>query len=117
MKKLMCAILTVTMILGMFSTVMATESGTQTITFSEDGTGTVTFKEDTATTDANVSEKKGYIALGQNLSSGQMQTVLALLGVSQQDIGSYDVIYITNAEEHQYLDKYIDSAVIGRNSL
>ena len=116
MKKLLCIILTVTMLLGMYSTVMATETGTQAITFSEDGTGTVTIKENVPATETTDTQKKGYLALGQDLSASQMQTVLTLLGV-QQDIGSYDVIYTTNEEEHKYLDKYISPALIGKKSL
>lgn len=121
MKKLVCVLLTITMMLGSLSSVFASDSATQAITFNEDGTGTVTIKDNTTTEattgDAIVTQKKGYLALGQNLSASQMTTVLALLGVNQADLANYDVVYITNDQEHQYLDKYIAPSIIGRNSL
>ena len=45
--------------------------------------------------------------------------MLDLLGVTdaanyKED---YNVYYTTNAEEHQYLDKYLSASVIGTNSL
>ena len=44
------------------------------------------------------------LALGSDLSADQRATVLGLLGVSEADLENYDVIYVTNQEEHQYLD-------------
>ena len=57
--------------------------------------------------------------LGADLSDSQRTTVLDLLGVTdaanyKED---YNVYYTTNAEEHQYLDKYLSASVIGTNSL
>ena len=57
--------------------------------------------------------------LGADLSDSQRATVLDLLGVTdaanyKED---YNVYYTTNAEEHQYLDKYLSASVIGTNSL
>lgn len=62
-------------------------------------------------------EKKGYLALGQDLTNEQRATVLALLGINEADLGSYEIVYTTNAEEHAALDKYISSALIGTKSL
>lgn len=56
-----------------------------------------------------------YLALGANLSDEQKETVLDLLGVDSTD--DYNIIYVTNAEEHQYLDGYVDSAQIGSAAL
>ncbi|MCR5650743.1 MAG: DUF1002 domain-containing protein [Lachnospiraceae bacterium] len=58
-----------------------------------------------------------YLALGSDLSPEQLASVLTLMGLSGVDISSYSVVYVTNAEEHQYLDSYIDPAVIGTKSL
>ena len=62
---------------------------------------------------------KSYLVLGADLSDSQRATVLDLLGVTdaanyKED---YNVYYTTNAEEHQYLDKYLPASVIGTNSL
>lgn len=56
-----------------------------------------------------------YLALGSNLSDEEKATVLSLLGVS--DTNDYNIIYVTNAEEHQYLDKYVSSDQIGTRAL
>lgn len=69
------------------------------------------------TTQETVKEDKPLIALGANLSAEQKQTVLSLMGVSEADLASYNVITITNEMEHQYLDSYIDPSVIGTKSL
>lgn len=57
------------------------------------------------------------IALGADLTPEQKTTVLNLMGVSEEDLASYTVITITNAEEHQYLDAYVDPSVIGTRAL
>lgn len=66
---------------------------------------------------AMTGEVKGYLALGQDLSSDQLATVLGLMGVNQADLGNYSIVYTTNTEEHESLDKYIPSSVIGTKSL
>lgn len=58
-----------------------------------------------------------YLALGADLSPEQLASVLTLMGLGGVDISSYNVVYVTNAEEHQYLDAYIDPTVIGKKSL
>ncbi len=79
--------------------------------------------EDTAaakdTEDDNVvieEDDKPYLALGADLSEQQRATVLELMGVQEADLGNYDVTYVTNTEEHQYLDAYIASSEIGSKS-
>lgn len=57
------------------------------------------------------------IALGADLSEEQKATVLSMMGVSGQDLSNYTVITITNADEHKYLDSYVDPAVIGTRAL
>lgn len=107
MKKTVGIILSLVLMLGM--TVNAGAS--QTITFDDSGNGTVTDnKEDKA-------EKKGYIAFGADLTPDQKEKVMTLMGINGADLKDYDVVTVTNAEEHAALDKYIDSAVIGKRSL
>lgn len=60
---------------------------------------------------------KPILALGADLSVEQRTTVLGILGVSEADLANYDVIYVTNQEEHQYLDAYLSSSVIGTRAL
>ena len=60
---------------------------------------------------------KPFIALGADLSLEQQATVLSLMGLAEEDLSNYTVIYITNEMEHQYLDEYVSSDVIGTKSL
>lgn len=60
---------------------------------------------------------KPFLALGANLSDAQLDTVLTEMGISRDELDDYTVIYITNEMEHEYLDGYIDSSVIGKNAL
>lgn len=62
-------------------------------------------------------EDKPYLALGADLSAEQQHTVLSLMGIDVADLGKYDVVYVNNTEEHQYLDAYISSSAIGTRSL
>lgn len=57
------------------------------------------------------------VALGADLSAEQRATVLELMGLTEGDLAECTVITITNDMEHQYLDAYIDPAVIGTKSL
>lgn len=57
------------------------------------------------------------IALGADLSPEQRAQVLSLMGVTEEDLANYTVITITNADEHKYLDSYVDPAVIGTKAL
>ena len=86
-KKLTALVLALTLVLGMGVTAQAAEGD------------------------------KPILALGADLSADQRATVLGLLGISESDLGDYDVISITNAEEHQYLDSYLSSSVIGTHAL
>lgn len=60
---------------------------------------------------------KPYLALGANLTVEQQQTVLELMGIDSSQLDQYDVVYVTNEEEHSYLDSYISSTQIGTKSL
>lgn len=56
-----------------------------------------------------------YLALGDSLTSSEQKKVLDLLGVD--DLNDYQVIKVTNKEEHEYLDGYLSSSVIGTRAL
>ena len=62
-------------------------------------------------------EKKSYLALGQDLTAEQRQTVLSKLGLTEEDVSSMEVTYITNEMEHKYLDAYIPASDIGTRSI
>jgi len=57
------------------------------------------------------------VALGADLSAEQRVIVLELMGLTEEELAECTVITITNDMEHQYLDAYIDPAVIGTKSL
>lgn len=56
-----------------------------------------------------------YVSLGADLSSKERGTVLRLLGID--NIDDYNVDYITNEQEHEYLDDYLEKSVIGSRAL
>ena len=58
-----------------------------------------------------------YISFGADLKDAEKKTVMKLLEVSSDELADYKVIESTNEEEHKYLDKYIDSSVIGSRAL
>ena len=58
-----------------------------------------------------------YVALGADLNSEQRATVLKLLGITENDLTYDTVVTVTNAEEHEYLDSYVSSSVIGTRAL
>lgn len=64
---------------------------------------------------AFAAEGEGYLSLGADLSETERNTVMDLLGVDDPE--NYNVIYVTNAEEHKYLDSYVDTNQIGDRAL
>lgn len=65
----------------------------------------------------NIDASKPFIALGADLTEEQKATVLELMGLSLSDLNNYNVVYVTNEEEHKYLDAYVSPSVIGTKSL
>ncbi|MDO4171001.1 MAG: DUF1002 domain-containing protein [Lachnospiraceae bacterium] len=63
----------------------------------------------------SVSSEDAYVSLGADLSAKEKATVLKLLGIN--NINDYKVEYITNKQEHQYLDDYLEKSVIGSRAL
>ena len=123
MKKWVCLLCTLSLLLASASQVFAT----QVITFDEDGTGKVKDASEGTVQDAtgvevkqsteSTASGKAYLALGSDLTQTQLNTVLSLMGLNAEDMANYNVVYVTNAEEHQHLDSYIPSSVIGTKSL
>lgn len=62
-------------------------------------------------------EVKPYIAFGADLNSSQKRTVMKQLEVTNEELADYEVIEVTNKDEHKYLDSYLDAAVIGTRAL
>lgn len=62
-------------------------------------------------------EDKPYLALGADLSADEQHTVLELMGIKAEDFDQYDVVYVNNSEEHEYLDAYVPKEKIGTRSL
>ena len=74
---------------------------------SQDINGTIVQNEDSDNVTIKASDKP-YLALA---------TILSIMGIDAANLSNYDVVYVTNAEEHQYLDSYISSSQIGTRSL
>lgn len=114
MKKLICMLLVSCMVLSMPMTVFATEDGVTT-DVADTQVSEMTEEE---VADAIVeNDNVPYLALGADLTDAQLQIVLDEMGITKEDLVNYNVVYITNEEEHEYLDGYIDSSVIGTNAL
>ena len=99
MKKTAAMILAVLACLSITVPVCAGDASSEVITFGTEQTD------------------KPYLALGQDLTQEQLASVLAVMGLSGTDLSDYNIVYVTNAEEHQYLDQYISPSVIGTKSL
>lgn len=69
------------------------------------------------TVSADGISEKPYLSLGADLKASEKATVLELLGVEEEDLDSYTVGEVTNKEEHEYLDSYLSSSVIGSRAL
>ncbi len=83
--------------------------------YAQDEATVISFGEEN--TAGNTVSSKPYLALGADLSQEQLATVITLMGLAGTDLSQYNVVYVTNAEEHQYLDSYIDPSLIGTKSL
>lgn len=84
------------------------------------------FAEDTGAVSGEVTEEdvvtvdegdKPFLALGADLKADERAAVLELLGVTEEDLENYDVVTVTNEQEHEYLDSYISSDKIGTRAL
>ena len=62
-------------------------------------------------------EVRPYLAFGADLTGSQKNEVMKLLGVTAKELADYETVEVTNAEEHKYLDTYLDKSVIGTRAL
>ncbi len=95
------------------TTEVATEEPTESILKEATGAETDTpevISPATATSDV-------YVAFGADLSADQRNTVMSILGITEDQLSGFAVGEITNAEEHQYLGSYLDASVIGKKAL
>lgn len=76
--------------------------------------GLMTFQ---ANVSADAVEEKPYLSLGADLSKNQKSKVLELLDVDEKALDQYNIVTVTNADEHKYLDDYLGSSVIGTKAL
>ena len=67
--------------------------------------------------EADSVDVKPFIALGSDLSAKEKKEVLKQLGVTEAELADYETTTVTNQEEHEYLDEYLDSRVIGTRAL
>lgn len=67
--------------------------------------------------DAVAGDEKPYISLGADLTKEQKNKVLSLLDVTEEELADYEVIQVTNEDEHDYLDEYLSDSVIGTKAL
>ncbi len=126
LKKWLAMLLTAVSVLAMAAPASATEvEGEIVADDSSDETAGEVEVETTGSTssinqDDNVeieSDDKPYLALGADLSADQKATVLKLMGIDEDKLDEYNVVTITNDEEHQYLDEYLPSEQIGTRAL
>ena len=61
-------------------------------------------------------DDRPYLSLGADLTEEQRAAVLGLMGIDSAGLANYDVVYVTNQEEHQYLGAYIDASKIGNKA-
>ncbi|MCD8249457.1 MAG: DUF1002 domain-containing protein [Lachnospiraceae bacterium] len=57
------------------------------------------------------------LALGADLSDSERTTVLAEMGITEEEAASYETIYVTNEMEHEYLDDSLGASVVGTRAL
>jgi len=121
MKRLLCLILSTVMLISTAVPVFAEE----TIVIVDNNAPATENTENTTTentTDTSkavteVSPLTTFVALGSDLTSEQQSTVLSYMGLTPDKLANCNVVYVSNAEEHSYLDNYIDPTLIGKRSL
>lgn len=65
----------------------------------------------------DVNPANSFISLGADLTDAERQIVLGFFNLSEEDLSNYNVITITNQEEHEYLDNHLDKGLIGNRAL
>ena len=64
-----------------------------------------------------VDSENTIVTLGSDLNTKEYNTVLSLLDLTDEDLEECTVLEITNQDEHNYLDDYLSSNVIGSRAL
>ncbi|MEG0962951.1 MAG: DUF1002 domain-containing protein, partial [Lachnospiraceae bacterium] len=95
----------------------APSNATVDTTQKKEPTTDATTKQEGEVTTPITKEDKPFLALGANLTQEQQGIVLELLGINPAELSQYDVIYVTNEEEREYLGSYVSSDKIGTRSL
>lgn len=62
-------------------------------------------------------EDQPFVALGADLKGEDRETVLTLLGLTEEELDGCKVVQITNEMEHKYLGSYLAPEVIGSRAL
>ena len=62
-------------------------------------------------------DDKPYLALGADLTADQQHKVLGYMGIEASQFDQYNVVYVSNEEEHKYLDAYVPKKQIGTRAL
>lgn len=108
-KKLTCVLLSCAITFSNVSVVKATET--------DNAAPVVSDVEEVGDDVVIEDDDKPYLALGENLTKEQRRKVLDLMGIEEEKLSDYDVVYVNNKEEHEYLGSYISSSEIGSKSL
>ncbi len=62
-------------------------------------------------------DTRPFLSLGKEQSEQERQTVLELLGVDPDRLDEYNVLYVSNQDEHDYLSSYMSESLIGTRAL
>lgn len=62
-------------------------------------------------------EEKPFLSLGAEQTQQEREKVLSLLGIDESELDSYNVLYVTNKDEHKYLGDYMSEKLIGTRAL
>lgn len=115
MKRITGLLLCFTLVVGMAGSVFAEDAPPIVVENNTDTGSNGDAAPQPQTT--QVTQLTTFLALGSDLTAEQQQTVLSLMGLSADKLQYCNVTYVTNAEEHSYLDSYVDPAIIGKRSL
>lgn len=66
---------------------------------------------------ADREETKPFLSLGAEQTKEERAKVLSLLGIREEDLDDYNVLYVTNQDEHTYLGNYMSDSLIGTRAL
>ncbi len=66
---------------------------------------------------ADREEEKPFLSLGAEQTQAERAKVLELLGIKEEDLSNYNVLYVTNKDEHTYLGSYMSKELIGTRAL